>query len=257
MSDYALEFEQVSKRFDEQWLFDHFDFRVRPREVVSIIGPSGSGKSTLLRILMTLEGIDGGRVRVQGESLWHMPQDGGWIAADERHLQRMRGHLGMVFQHFNLFPHMSVLRNITEAPVHVRGLSKPEARAQALALLRLVGLEEKADAFPGQLSGGQKQRVGIARALAMKPSILLLDEITSALDPELVDEVLEVIRRLAAEDAFTMLLVTHEMYFAREISDRVCFLEAGRIVEEGPPAQIFSAPREARTRAFLNSFLSL
>ncbi|GGO85645.1 putative amino-acid ABC transporter ATP-binding protein y4tH [Marinobacterium nitratireducens] len=257
MSDYAVEFDNVTKQFGDNVLFEQFNFNIRKNEVVSIIGPSGSGKSTLLRILMTLEGIDAGMVRVQGESLWHMQKGGAWLPADERHLRKCRGHMGMVFQHFNLFPHMTVLRNITEAPIHVLGQSKEEARANGLELLRTVGLADKADAYPSQLSGGQKQRVGIARALAMRPSILLLDEITSALDPELVDEVLEVIRKLAAEDAYTMILVTHEMYFAREISDRVCFFDAGAIVEEGPPEQIFNQPKHERTRAFLNSFLNI
>jgi polar amino acid transport system ATP-binding protein len=257
MTDYAIEFDKVTKRFGDNLLFENFDLKIQQNEIVSIIGSSGSGKSTLLRILMTLETIDAGMVRVQGEPLWHMQRNGAWQPANERHLHRMRGQLGMVFQHFNLFPHMTVLRNITEAPMHVLGQSKETAWAQARELLRLVGLEDKADAFPSELSGGQKQRVGIARALAMKPSILLLDEITSALDPELVDEVLEVIRRLAAEDAFTMILVTHEMYFAREISDRVCFFDAGKVVEEGPPEQIFNQPEHERTRAFLSSFLSV
>ncbi|NVK41388.1 MAG: ectoine/hydroxyectoine ABC transporter ATP-binding protein EhuA [Oceanospirillaceae bacterium] len=257
MSDFAVEFDNVTKKFGDNVLFEHFNFNIRKNEVVSIIGPSGSGKSTLLRILMTLESIDAGMVRVQGESLWHMQKNGAWLPADERHLRKCRGHMGMVFQHFNLFPHMTVLRNITEAPIHVLGQSKEEARANGMELLRTVGLADKADAYPSRLSGGQKQRVGIARALAMKPSILLLDEITSALDPELVDEVLEVIRKLAAEDAYTMMLVTHEMYFAREISDRVCFFDAGQIVEEGPPEQIFNAPNHERTRAFLNSFLNI
>lgn len=168
----------------------------------------------------------------------------------------MRDHLGMVFQHFNLFPHMTVKRNITEAPMRVKGLSRSDAEKNAEDLLELVGLADKADSYPNDLSGGQKQRVGIARALAMRPSILLLDEITSALDPELVDEVLDVIRNLAKEQRFTMLLVTHEMYFAREVSDRVCFFDQGRIVEEGAPEDIFTSPKEARTKAFLNAYLN-
>ncbi|UTW13012.1 ectoine/hydroxyectoine ABC transporter ATP-binding protein EhuA [Marinobacterium rhizophilum] len=257
MSEYAIEFDNVTKKFGDKVLFENFNLNIRKNEVVSIIGSSGSGKSTLLRILMTLENIDGGRVMVQGEPLWHRLHKGNWLPADERHLHRMRGKLGMVFQHFNLFPHMTVLRNITEAPMHVLGQSREDARAQAMELLRMVGLEDKAQAYPAELSGGQKQRVGIARALAMKPDILLLDEITSALDPELVDEVLEVIRKLAAEDAFTMILVTHEMYFAREISDRVCFFDAGKVLEEGPPERIFNTPEHERTRAFLNSFLKV
>lgn len=250
-----IEFKNVQKRFGDTTIFNDFSFRVEENEIVSIIGPSGSGKSTLLRILMTLEGIDGGYINVNGESLWHMPWNGAYVPASNKHLHKMRNHLGMVFQHFNLFPHMTVKRNITEAPMRVKGLSRQEAEKVADDLLELVGLADKADSYPNDLSGGQKQRVGIARALAMRPSILLLDEITSALDPELVDEVLDVIRNLAKEQSFTMLLVTHEMYFAREISDRVCFFDNGAIVEEGKPEDIFTAPKEVRTKAFLNAYL--
>lgn len=250
-----IEFKNVQKRFGDTTIFNDFSFRVEENEIVSIIGPSGSGKSTLLRILMTLEGIDGGYINVNGESLWHMPWNGAYVPASNKHLHKMRNHLGMVFQHFNLFPHMTVKRNITEAPMRVKGLSRQEAEKAADDLLELVGLADKADSYPNDLSGGQKQRVGIARALAMRPSILLLDEITSALDPELVDEVLDVIRNLVKEQSFTMLLVTHEMYFAREISDRVCFFDNGAIVEEGKPEDIFTAPKEVRTKAFLNAYL--
>jgi polar amino acid transport system ATP-binding protein len=245
----------VKKCFGETVIFSDFNFKVEENEIVSIIGPSGSGKSTLLRILMTLEGIDGGYINVAGESLWHMPWQGQYVPANSKHLHKMRNHLGMVFQHFNLFPHMTVKRNITEAPMRVKGVSRAEAEEFAEKLLQLVGLADKADSYPNDLSGGQKQRVGIARALAMKPSILLLDEITSALDPELVDEVLDVIRNLVKEESFTMLLVTHEMYFAREISDRVCFFDKGAIVEEGEPEAIFTEPKEERTKAFLNAYI--
>jgi polar amino acid transport system ATP-binding protein len=250
-----IEFKNVKKCFGDTVIFRDFNFKVEENEIVSIIGPSGSGKSTLLRILMTLEGIDGGYINVAGESLWHMPWQGQYVPANSKHLHKMRHHLGMVFQHFNLFPHMTVKRNITEAPMRVKGISREEAEASAEKLLKLVGLSDKENSYPNDLSGGQKQRVGIARALAMKPSILLLDEITSALDPELVDEVLDVIRNLVKEDNFTMLLVTHEMYFAREISDRVCFFDNGAIVEEGPPEMIFTQPKEERTKAFLNAYL--
>lgn len=255
MSQPIIEFKNVHKRFGETTIFDGFNFRVEENEIVSIIGPSGSGKSTLLRILMTLEGIDGGYINVAGESLWHMLWNGKYVPASNKHLHKMREQLGMVFQHFNLFPHMTVKRNITEAPMRVKGLSRQEAEKSAEDLLELVGLSDKADSYPNDLSGVQKQRVGIARALAMRPAILLLDEITSALDPELVDEVLDVIRNLAKEQDFTMLLVTHEMYFAREISDRVCFFDKGKIVEEGKPEAIFTAPKEERTKAFLNAYL--
>lgn len=257
MTDTIVKFDKVIKRFGDLTVLNKLDFNVRKGEKVSIIGPSGSGKSTVLRILMTLEGIDEGRVTVDGEPLWHEPNASGeFIPASEAHLRKMRSKLGMVFQHFNLFPHMTVLRNITEAPVQVLGLSKADARLRGEELLELVGLSDQANKYPSQLSGGQKQRVGIARALAMRPSILLFDEPTSALDPELVGEVLNVIGKLADEHDLTMLLVTHEMRFAREISDRVCFFDRGRIREEGAPEDIFTDPNEDRTREFLQAVLN-
>ncbi len=256
MNDPILKFDKVVKRFGDLTVLNKLDFEVRKGEKVSIIGPSGSGKSTVLRILMTLEGIEEGTVIVDGEPLWHERDAADNLKpASEAHLRKMRGKLGMVFQHFNLFPHMTVLRNITEAPVQVLGLSKAEARQRGEELLELVGLADQAAKYPSQLSGGQKQRVGIARALAMRPSILLFDEPTSALDPELVGEVLNVIGKLADEHDLTMLLVTHEMRFAREISDRVCFFDRGRIREEGTPDEIFSDPSEERTREFLQAVL--
>jgi polar amino acid transport system ATP-binding protein len=255
MNDPIIKFEKVVKRFGDLTVLDELDFEVRKGEKVSIIGPSGSGKSTVLRILMTLEPIDGGMVTVCGEPLWHEQGPNGLQPAGEAHLRKMRAQLGMVFQQFNLFPHMSVLRNITEAPVKVLGLSRAEAQARGEELLELVGLADQADKYPHQLSGGQQQRVGIARALAMRPSILLFDEPTSALDPELVGEVLTVIGRLAEEHDLTMLLVTHEMRFAREISDRVCFFDKGRICEEGTPEELFTDPKEDRTREFLKAVL--
>lgn len=256
MNDPIISLDKVIKRFGDHTVLDELSFDIRKGDKVTIIGPSGSGKSTVLRILMTLEGIDGGVVHVGGEPLWHERGPDGLRPASEGHLHRMRGQLGMVFQQFNLFPHMTVLRNITEAPVKVLGLGKAEARARAEELLELVGLSEHAQKFPHQLSGGQQQRVGIARALAMRPNILLFDEPTSALDPELVGEVLNVIGRLSEEHDLTMLLVTHEMRFAREISDRVMFFDQGRIVEEGPPKQIFTAPSQERTREFLRTTLA-
>jgi polar amino acid transport system ATP-binding protein len=237
-------------------VLDELDFEVKKGEKVTIIGPSGSGKSTVLRILMTLETIQKGVVWVGDEPLWHERNGGGELKpAGPAHLRKMRRELGMVFQSFNLFPHMSVLRNLTEAPVAVLGLSKAEAKDRAEELLQLVGLSDHAQKFPHQLSGGQQQRVGIARALAMRPRIMLFDEPTSALDPELVDEVLNVIRRLAEEHDLTMLLVTHEMRFAREVSDRVCFFDNGRIREQGRPDELFTAPKEERTREFLRAVL--
>ncbi len=249
-----IRFQNVSKRYGDLTVLDHFDFEVMSGEKVTLIGPSGSGKSTVLRILMTLEPVQEGVVELDGLS-YRQPGRHGPFHASARHLHQIRSRVGMVFQNFNLFPHMSVLRNITEAPVAVLGLSKADARARAHELLEMVGLADKAQAFPAQLSGGQKQRVAIARALAMRPRVLLFDEPTSALDPELVGEVQEVIRRLAHEHDLTMLLVTHEMRFAREISDRVCFFDQGRIVEQGPPGEIMINPAQPRTRAFLGAYL--
>ena len=253
MSEPIVVFDKVEKRFGSVVVLKDLDFEVNQGEKVTIIGPSGSGKSTVLRILMTLENISSGVVYVGGEPLWHERKNGGLVPASEKHLRKMRKELGMVFQQFNLFPHMTVMRNITEAPRVVLGLSKEEARARAADLLKLVGLSEHADKFPGQLSGGQQQRVGIARALAMRPRIMLFDEPTSALDPELVGEVLNVIRTLSAEHDLTMLMVTHEMRFAREISDRVCFFDKGKIQEQGTPEQILGNPQLERTQQFLHA----
>ena len=250
-----IRFEKVVKRFGDATVLDGLDFEVHKGEKVTIIGPSGSGKSTVLRILMTLESIDSGLIHVAGKPLWHQYRNDKLVPANEAHLREMRKEMGMVFQQFNLFPHMTVRRNITEAPVHVLGLSRKQARERAHEYLELVGLADQADKFPSQLSGGQQQRVAIARALAMHPNIMLFDEPTSALDPELVGEVLNVIQRLSEEHDLTMLLVTHEMQFAKQISDRVCFFDQGNIVEQGPPEQIFSEPRQERTHEFLKGFL--
>ncbi|HSK38146.1 MAG TPA: ectoine/hydroxyectoine ABC transporter ATP-binding protein EhuA [Arenibaculum sp.] len=250
-----VRFKQVVKRYGPLTVLDHLDLDVAPNEKVAIIGPSGSGKSTLLRVLMTLERIDGGVIEVDGEPLTHMPRNGTLVPADQRHLRRIRGKIGMVFQHFNLFPHMTALGNCIEAPVHVLGLPRREAVDRASELLGMVGLSEKMHDYPGRLSGGQQQRVAIARALAMRPKVMLFDEVTSALDPELVGEVLNVIRRLGKEHDLTMLMVTHQMGFAREFADRVCFFDGGRIAEQGPPDRIFSHPGNERTRAFLSAVL--
>jgi len=250
----VIRLEGVVKRFGELRVLDGLDLEVARSERVALIGPSGSGKSTILRVLMAFETIDAGRVEIDGVDLWPARRNGGpW--ADEAHLRRCRAKVGMVFQHFNLFPHMSVLRNVTEAPVQVLGLRRREADERARELLDRVGLADKVDAHPVQLSGGQKQRVAIARALAMEPEVMLFDEVTSALDPELVGEVLAVLRRLARESRMTMLIVTHQMHFARDIADRVVFLDGGRVVEQGPPEEIFSRPRHERTRAFLQRLL--
>ncbi len=249
-----VRFAGVSKHYGELTVLDGLDLEIREGEKVAIIGPSGSGKSTLLRVLMTLEGIDDGLIEVDGEPLTHMPDGHGrLVPANARHLRRVRGKVGMVFQSFNLFPHMNALQNVMEAPVQVLGLSKAEARERAEELLALVGLEDKLEHFPAQLSGGQQQRVAIARALAMRPKVMLFDEVTSALDPELCGEVLNVIRRLGDAHNLTMLVVTHQMGFAREFADRVCFFHQGRIHEQGSPDELFNNPREERTREFLSA----
>ena len=255
MTTPIIEFKNVTKKFGDHTVLDGLNFNVKKGEKVTIIGPSGSGKSTVLRILMTLENIQDGVIYVNSEPLWHEKKNDSLVPASEEHLRMMRKKMGMVFQQFNLFPHMSVLRNVTEAPIHVLGLSKAEAKERAYEYLELVGLTEHADKFPSQLSGGQQQRVGIARALAMRPSIMLFDEPTSALDPELVGEVLQVIERLTTKHDLTILLVTHEMQFAKEISDRVCFFDQGVIVEDGHPDQLFTNPQQERTKEFLSSFM--
>lgn len=246
-----IRISDLQKSYGELHVLRGISLDVEIGQKLAIIGPSGSGKSTLLRLLMTLEEPDSGEIEVDGQPMWTMQRNGTTVAASEEYMRRVRAKLGMVFQHFNLFPHMTVLDNVTAAPRIVAGQSRQACEAQAARLLEMVGLDDKADDYPAQLSGGQKQRVGIARALAMEPSVMLFDEVTSALDPELVGEVLAVLRRLADEEAMTMLIVTHEMHFAREIADRVLFFDQGDIVEEGPPEQIFSAPQEERTRDFL------
>jgi len=250
-----VRFDKVSKSYGNYVVLDQLDLDVSAGEKVAIIGPSGSGKTTVLRMLMTLERINEGVIWVDSEPLTSMPRNGTLVAADPRHLRRMRGKIGMVFQHFNLFPHMTALRNCMQAPCTVLNLSKSEAEARAKELLDMVGLGDKLNHYPSQLSGGQQQRVAIARALAMRPKVMLFDEVTSALDPELVGEVLNVIRKLGAELDLTMLMVTHQMGFAKEFADRVCFFYAGRICEQGPPEKLFGAPENDRTRQFLRAVL--
>jgi len=249
-----VSFQDVTKSYGNFTVLDHLNLDVTPGEKVAIIGPSGSGKSTLLRVLMTLEGIDDGVIRIEDDLLTHMPnRNGVLVPANDRHIRRVRGKIGMVFQSFNLFPHMTALQNVIEAPVQVLGMKPAEARERAADLLELVGLGSKLGHYPSQLSGGQQQRVAIARALAMRPKVMLFDEVTSALDPELCGEVLNVIRKLGAEHNLTMLMVTHQMGFAREFADRVCFFYKGQIHEQGTPAQIFEHPQQERTRAFLSA----
>jgi polar amino acid transport system ATP-binding protein len=252
----GIHFEKVVKRFGDNVVLRELDFQVRPGERVTLIGPSGSGKTTILRLLMTLEKVNGGVIRIGDEPLSHMERGGKLVPANEKHLHHMRKQVGMVFQQFNLFPNMSVMRNLTEAPMRVLGLSRDEAGERARRLLEMVGLPDKAGGHPTQLSGGQQQRVAIARALAMEPKVLLLDEVTSALDPELVVGVQDLLRDIARQSDLTILCVTHEMGFAKDISDRVLMFDEGQIVEEGPPDLIFGEPSEQRTRDFLQAVLA-
>jgi len=235
----------VSKWFGALQVLDKIDLEVPEHNVVCLIGASGSGKSTLLRCLNLLERVEQGEIRIDGQRVTHEKVD----------VNELRRKIGIVFQAYNLFPHMTVLQNVMLAPRKARGLSRDEAEGRARGLLQRIGLEEKADEFPDRLSGGQQQRVAIVRALAMDPKLMLLDEITSALDPQLVSDVLGLVRELA-DAGMTMILATHEMGFAREVADKVCFLDGGRILEEGDPAQIFSEPREPRTREFLSRVLA-
>ncbi|WP_090537041.1 ectoine/hydroxyectoine ABC transporter ATP-binding protein EhuA [Paraburkholderia sartisoli] len=248
-----VRFSGVTKRYGALTVLDELDLEIGRGEKVAIIGPSGSGKSTLLRVLMTLDPLTDGMIEVDGEPLMHMHKNGVLVPASLRHLRRVRSKIGMVFQSFNLFPHMTALANTIEAPIQVLGLSRKEATERARELLALVGLEDKCNHYPSQLSGGQQQRVAIARALAMRPKVMLFDEVTSALDPELCGEVLNVIRRLGSEHDLTMLMVTHQMGFAREFADRVCFFSEGKIIEQGPPQQFFASPQHERTQQFLRA----
>ena len=245
----------VVKRFGSLVVLNELDFQLRPAEKLAVIGRSGSGKSTLLRVLMTLETIDSGCVEIDGQILWDMASDGSCRRVGNAGLRQVRSKLGMVFQQFNLFPHMSALDNVALAPRLSGTMAADMARRRAGELLEKVGLGSKLDAYPAELSGGQQQRVAIARALAMRPKIMLFDEVTSALDPELVGEVLAVIRELAHEHGLAMIIVTHQMGFAREVADRVCFFDSGKIVEEGPPDIMLASPRHEGTRAFLRAIL--
>ncbi|MGV0742485.1 ectoine/hydroxyectoine ABC transporter ATP-binding protein EhuA [Mycolicibacterium sp. XJ870] len=250
-----IRFSRVVKRFGEHVVLDGLDFAVQPGEFVTLIGPSGSGKTTILRLLMTLEKVSEGRIYVDGQCLSHMPRGDREVPADEKYLRQVRKRIGMVFQQFNLFPNMRVLQNITEAPIHSLGQSRAQAEEAAHRLLDLVGLSDKADAHPSELSGGQQQRVAIARALAMQPEVLLLDEVTSALDPELIAGVLALLRDIANTTDITFLCVTHEMDFARDVSDRVMMFDNGKIVEDAPPEKLFTDPENERTRTFLRAVL--
>jgi ABC-type polar amino acid transport system ATPase subunit len=246
--------ERVNKSFGRLQVLRDVTLEIQKGEVVCIIGPSGAGKSTLLRCINHLETIDSGTIYFDGQPVYRYLRDGKTVVDPERRSEEVRSQIGLVFQAFNLFPHLTAIGNIMEAPIHVRKEPAEQARQRALALLRKVGISEKAEMYPHELSGGQQQRVAIARALAMNPKLMLFDEATSALDPELVGEVLRVMRQLAAE-GMTMIVVTHEMDFARDVADRVIFMADAAIVEEGHPKQMFSAPSNPRTRQFLQTIL--
>jgi polar amino acid transport system ATP-binding protein len=247
--------ERVWKSFGRIEVLTDVSLSVPRGEVVCIIGPSGAGKSTLLRCVNHLESIDDGTIHFEGKPVYRYTVNGKTVVDPDRRIEAVRAQIGMVFQSFNLFPHLTALGNVIEAPVHVLREPEAAARARGLALLAKVGLADKASSYPHQLSGGQQQRVAIARALAMNPKLMLFDEATSALDPELVGDVLRVMRRLASE-GMTMIVVTHEMDFAREVADRVVFMDHGNIVEDGPPDMVFTNPRSPRTRQFLQSILN-
>ena len=249
-----VEIHNVHKSYGGVEVLSGIDLAVQPGEVVAILGPSGSGKSTLLRTINHLESVDRGSVTVDGQLIGYELRGGKLYELREREVLERRTQIGIVFQNFNLFPHLTALENVTEAPVALGRLSKDDARELALGLLDRVGLSDKAEHYPRQLSGGQQQRVAIARALALKPKVLLFDEPTSALDPELVGEVLDVIRTLARSGT-TLVIVTHEIGFAREVADSVVFMDGGRILEQGPPSQVFAAPNHPRTAEFLAKVL--
>jgi polar amino acid transport system ATP-binding protein len=243
----------LSKSYGQAEVVKSLDFDLGARERVALIGPSGCGKTTVLRMVMGLERPTGGTVQIDGAQLWHRQVGEKLVPAREKDLRRVRSQVGMVFQQFNLFPHMTALQNVLEGPLHVRKLPKPEAVELARHMLELVGLAQHMDKRPGQMSGGQQQRVGIARALAMQPKVMLFDEVTSSLDPERVGEVLRVIREIADSTEIAMIIVTHEMRFAERMSDRVLMFDGGQVVEEGLADQIFHNPQEERTRKFLNA----
>ena len=254
MSGPMVKAEGLHKRFGRLEVLKGIDLEVQRGEVMCLLGPSGSGKSTFLRCINHLEKINAGRLSVDGELVGYREQDGKLHELHERDVARKRAEIGMVFQHFNLFPHMTALDNVTLAPIRVGGVSREEARERGRDLLNRVGLGDKLDTYPVALSGGQQQRVAIARALAMQPKLMLFDEPTSALDPELVGDVLDAMRQLA-KDGMTMIVVTHEMGFAREVADNVVFMDDGVVVESGPPSNVLSNPQHERTRSFLSKVL--
>ena len=253
-AEYAVEVRGVHKSFGALEVLRGVDLLVRKGEVTVILGPSGSGKSTLLRTLNHLEKVDRGTIRIDGDLIGYRRKGGKLHELRERDVLKQRSRIGFVFQNFNLFPHLTVLENVIEAPVSAQGRDRAEVEAEAIALLERVGVGDKAHEYPRQLSGGQQQRVAIARALALRPAVILFDEPTSALDPELVGEVLAVIKQLARDGA-TLVIVTHEVGFAREVADTAVFMDAGVVVEQGPPSQVIDNPQHARTTAFLSRVL--
>lgn len=249
-----VQYKEVHKSFGDTHVLKGINLDIHPSEKIAIIGPSGSGKTTIIRLLMTLEEPTEGDIYVAGENLWKMEKNGEMVAANEKHLAGVRKNIGMVFQHFNLFPHKTILDNCVMPLVNVKKMKKTEARELSKQMLDRVGLGDKYEAYPSNLSGGQKQRVAMARALVMKPKIMLFDEVTSALDPELVGEVLEVIRDLAENGEMAMVLVTHEMDFALEIADKVLFLDEGVIAESGPADEVINTSDNPRLQDFLRRF---
>jgi polar amino acid transport system ATP-binding protein len=256
MTEPIVEFKDVHKSFGDVKVLKGIDLDIKPAEKIAVIGPSGSGKTTIIRMLMTLEEPTSGDIIVDGVNLWKMEKNGKMVKANEKHLRKVRGNIGMVFQHFNLFPHMTILENCMTAPIHVKKEDKETARELSIEMLEKVGLGDKLDNYPNQLSGGQKQRVAMARALVMRPKIMLFDEVTSALDPELVGEVLEVIRDIAKEGEMAMVLVTHEMDFALDVADKVVFLDEGVIAEEGTASEVIEQSDNERLQSFLHRFRS-
>lgn len=256
MTEPIVRYKDIHKAFGDVEVLKGIDLDIHPSEKVAIIGPSGSGKTTIIRMLMTLEEPTSGDIIVDGTNLWKMEKNGEMIRANEKHLRSVRGDIGMVFQHFNLFPHMTILDNCMTAPIHVKGEDKADVEKRSIEMLERVGLQDKIHNYPSQLSGGQKQRVAMARALVMRPKIMLFDEVTSALDPELVGEVLEVIRDIAKNDDMAMVLVTHEMDFALDIADKVLFLDEGVIAEQGSAEQVINHSQDERLREFLSRFRS-
>src|SRR5690625_4949708 len=249
-----VKYQDVHKSFGDVEVLKGINLEIKPAEKVAVIGPSGSGQTTIIRMLMTLEQPTSGKIIDDGNYLWHMERNGKLVPANEKHLREVRGDIGMVFQHFNLFPHMTILENCMTAPIQVQKEDKESAKKRSIEMLEKVGLGDKLDNYPNQLSGGQKQRVAMARALVMRPKIMLFDEVTSALDPELVEEVLEVIRDIAEDGEMAMVLVTHEMEFALDIADRVVFLDNGVIAEQGPPSDVLEHSTNERLQSFLKRY---